>query len=131
MAASNTPRSMPKEVYGKKNTSGSTITKGTPVKLDTATDDGIVPATASTDHIVGILMADTVANAWGDVQLQGIAICSAGGTVTRGDYVTVNGSSKVVTTTTNKDRIIGIANRSAANTEFFEVELAIGQTLSA
>lgn len=122
---------MPKEVIGKKNTSGSTISKGMPVKLDTATDDGIAAATAGTDHILGIAMADIADKAWGDIQLQGIAVCLAGGTVTRGDYVTANGSSKVITTTTNKDRLIGIANRSAAANELFEVELAVGQTLSA
>jgi len=131
MAASNTPRSMPVEVIGKKNTSGSTISKGMPVKLDTAADDGIAAATAATDHSIGIAMADIPANGWGDIQLRGLAICLAGGTVTRGDYVTANGSSKVITTTTNKDRLLGVANRSAAVNELFEVELAIGTTLSA
>lgn len=131
MAASNTPRSMPREIMGKKNTDVAVISKGMAVKLDTAADDGVKKCTATTDHAIGVAMADIAIGSWGDIQVRGLAVCLAGGAVTRGDYVSPDTASKVATTVTNKDRLVGIANRSAALNELFEVELAVGQTLSA
>ncbi len=131
MAASNTPRSIPLSIRGKKNTDVAVISKGMAVKFDTAADDGVKKCTATTDKVNGIAMEDIAVGAIGNIQVGGLAVCLAGGAVTRGDRVSPDAASKVATTTTNKDAVIGIANRSAALNELFEVELGVGTTLSA
>lgn len=130
MALSNTPRSMPRQILGKKNTDVAIISKGMAVKLDTAADDGVLKTTAVTDKTLGVAMSDIAVGGWGDIQVTGLAVCLAGGSVTRGDRVTGDAASKVATTTTDKNNLLGIANRSAALNELFEVELGIGGTLS-
>lgn len=131
MSHSNTPRSIPIMVVGKKNTDSAAIALGAPVKLDTATDDGVKNVAATTDHAIGIAMTAMAVNQWGDVMLIGQAIALAGGTITRGDYVSPGTGSGVTTTTTNKDRALGQANRSAAVGELFELLVGIPATLSA
>ena len=121
MAASNTPRSQPLQILGKKNSDVAVISKGMAVKIDTAVEDGVKKCTATTDPAIGVAMADIAVGAWGDIQVLGVAVCLAGGAVTRGDKVSPDAASKVATTTTNKDRVLGIANRSAALNELFEV----------
>lgn len=121
MAASNTPRPQPLQVVGKKNSDVAVISKGMAVKIDTAVEDGVKKCTATSDPAIGVAMADIAVGAWGDIQVLGVAVCLAGGAVTRGDKVSPDAASKVATTTTNKDRVLGIANRSAALNELFEV----------
>lgn len=121
MAASNTPRSQPLQILGKKNSDVAVISKGMAVKIDTAVEDGVKKCTATSDPAIGVAMADIAVGAWGDIQVLGLAVCLAGGNVTRGDKVSPDAASKVATTTTNKDRVLGIANRSAALNELFEV----------
>jgi len=132
MAASFTPREVPIYSIGKKNNEASaTISKGMACKLDTAADDGIKKCSATTDPAIGIAREDIVVGTWGGVLVLGTAVCLAGGMVHRGDKVSPDSASKVATTTTNKDRVLGIANREAVVGELFEVLLGVGATLSA
>lgn len=127
MAASFQARSMPDMVLGKKNTEASaTILKGMAVKFDTSVDDGVLKCTTTADATVGIAMEDIPAGKWGNIQTEGLAVCLAGGTVTKGDLVGPDAASKVATIATDKKTILGRANRSAAADELFEVVLGIG-----
>ena len=80
------------------------------VKVDVSNDNSVVLAGASTDPIVGIIMNKPKAGAAALVQWLGSAKATAGGTITRGDRVTVTTGGKLVTTTTNKD-VAGLSYR--------------------
>ena len=132
MALSFTPRSVPIASVSKKNTDVAVISRGMAVKLDTAVDDGVKKCAATTDPAIGVADKDIAVGEWGNVVTLGAPmVCLAGGAVTRGDKVSPDANSKVATTTTNKDRVIGIANRSAALDELFEVLSIPGAYLSA
>lgn len=93
------------------------------VKVDTANDQSVVIAAASTDPIIGVLQNKPKAGQIALVQWLGSAKVLAGGTITRGDRVTSDGSGHAVTTTTNKDVQLGVALSSAASGDVVEVFL--------
>lgn len=122
MALSNTPRAVPLHVRGFKNGEASaTISKGMAVKLNTSADAEVLKCSATADLAIGIALEDIAADAWGDIQLLGVAVCLAGGSVTRGDRVGPDAASKVATIATDKKTVLGMALRSAALDEYFEV----------
>lgn len=110
------------------NKSGSTLAKGAAVKIEATNDDGVALATApATDDVFGIVMADIPDQGWGQVQTRGKAICLAGGTVTKGDRLTVAAGGKLITWTAAAGAnacVAGTAQRSAVLNDLFEVELA-------
>lgn len=93
------------------------------VKIDTANAQSVVLAAAGTDPIFGVLQNKPVATKAANVQFLGTAKVIAGGTITRGDLVTSDSNGKAVTTTTNKDVILGRAVDSAVSGDVFEVQL--------
>lgn len=95
-------------------------------KVDTSNDESIVLAAASTDPIVGVVQNKPAAGHFANVQFAGTAKIIAGGTITRGDKVTSDASGHAVTTTTNKDRMVGTALVSAVAGDIFEVMLVPG-----
>lgn len=130
MSSSNTPRRAPIMTISAKNTDVAVISKGMAVMLDTAADDSVKKCTATTSKAIGIACQDIAVGAWGDIDVFGRTVCLAGGTVHRGDYVSPDTASKVATTTTNKDRVIGQAQREALVNELFEVLIGVPATLS-
>ncbi|HEX4334706.1 MAG TPA: DUF2190 family protein [Polyangiaceae bacterium] len=124
------PRELPILSKSKKNSSGSIIPKGTPVKLDTATDDCVVPTAATTDLVYGIARSDIAVNDYGDIGVVGTFIALAGGTITRGQRVGPDATGKIVAATADKVSVIGMAERSAVLSDLFEVTLGVGITTS-
>ncbi len=68
-------------------------------------------------------MADIATLLWGDVQVGGVAIVLAGGTVGAGVNVTSNGTGQGVAASSG-NAIVGIALTDGASAAYFEVELA-------
>jgi hypothetical protein len=110
------------------NKSGSTIAKGAVVKVEATNDDGIALCTTpATEDVFGVMMADVLDQAWGTVQTRGLALVLAGGTITKGDRLTVAAGGKVITWTAGAGAnacVVGTAKRSAVLNDLFEVELA-------
>lgn len=100
------------------------------VKVDTSNAQSVVLAAAGTDPIVGVLQNKPAAGKMANVQILGTAKVIAGGSVTRGDLVTSDSNGKAVTTTTNKDVILGRALDTAASGDVFEVQLGANSKAS-
>ena len=100
------------------------------VKVDVSNDRSVVVAAASTDPICGILQNKPAAVAAEDIRFVGTSKAIAGGTITRGDRVTVTTGGKLITTVTNKDVCVGIALVSAVANDIFEVMLSVGIPMS-
>ena len=85
---------------------------------------GVVAAASSTDPIVGVLQNKPKAGKAAVVRWGGSSKVIAGGTITRGDRVTSDGSGHAVTSTTNKMVQVGIALMSASSGDIFEIALS-------
>jgi hypothetical protein len=95
-----------------------------------STEGAIVLATAATDHILGVVQNKPKATEAARVRVLGTSKVVAGGTVTFGDWVTANGSSQAITTTSDHNNVIGLALASAVVNDIFEIML-VHFTLSA
>lgn len=85
-----------------------------------------VGATAATDPILGIVQNDPAAGEVALVQYDGIAKAAAETGVTFGSSLTVSSTGRVTTTTTDGDRIVGIAlAASSAAGDLIQVALSI------
>lgn len=91
-------------------TAGATLTNGQAVKLNSTLQ--VIPASAATDKIIGVVNQD-VTNGWStDVRLRsatGTICIKAGGTIAIGDAVTSDTAGLGVATTTAGNQIIGYA----------------------
>lgn len=89
-----------------KNYTGSDIAAGIAVKIDTTAGnvDGVVQTTDDTLSI-GITMEVIKAGAFGRVRVYGVAVATAGGTVTVGKPVMTDSAGKVVDQTAGKYQI--------------------------
>lgn len=94
------------------------------VKVDVSNDQSVVIAAASTDPICGVLQNKPKAGKAAVVRWGGSSKVIAGGTITRGDRVTSDGSGHAVTTTTNKDVVLGLALSSAVAADIVEIQLS-------
>jgi hypothetical protein len=107
---------MPNSVLTKNFRAGATIARRIVVKHG-ADDTTVIPATSSTDLIIGV--AEQVDCASGnpvDVILCGVADCVAGAAVARGARLTVDGSGRVITAAPAvgvNAQLIGIAMAAA------------------
>jgi hypothetical protein len=108
---------------------GGTIAARTIVKFG-ADEKTVVAAAAATDAILGVNTdVDAVSGDPCDVQFQGIAICKAGGTITRGGLVTSDASGNAVAAAPSagsNNRILGIAMQDAVVNDLFDVFLEQG-----
>lgn len=94
------------------------------VALDSSNDNSIVLANAQTLPIIGILLNAPVAGDAASVAMFGpTTLIIAGGTITKGDRVTVDSSGKAITTTTAADQVIGVALESAVAGDRIEIML--------
>lgn len=78
---------------------GSAISEGIAVKLSSGQ---VIPATAGTDDVIGFATNDAASGATVDVRLisaQGTTKVRAGGSVSVGNYLTVDGDGEVVAAT--------------------------------
>lgn len=124
------PREVPLFSRDKKNTSGSTILKGSAVKLSATVDDEIALCAATTDVVYGIARNDIADKDYGSIGVIGTFVCLAGGTVTRGTRVGPDSAGKIVAASGDKVTVAGVAERSAALNDLFEVTLGVGITTS-
>ena len=100
------------------------------VAVDTSNDQSVVLAAAATDPIVGVLQNKPKALQAGLVRFIGTSKVIAGGTITRGDKVTSDSNGKAITTTTNKDTLVGVALSSAVSGDIVEILLNVGSKQS-
>lgn len=108
---------------------GGAIAKRRIVKFG-ADDKTMLQAAAATDLLIGVATeVDVVTGEPVDVILEGIALCQAGGAVTRGNEVTSDANGKAVAAAPGagvNNRIIGIALASAVLDDWFPVKLSLG-----
>lgn len=97
------------------------------VAVDTANDSSVILAAAATDPIVGVLQNKPKAAQAAIYRFIGTSKVIAGGTITRGDFVTSDANGKAVTTTSSSNATLGIALMSAVSGDIFEVQLAVGR----
>lgn len=96
-----------------------------------AADFGALQATAVTESFLGV--TGEIAAASGervDVVVDGPAFVLAGGTITRGDYLTSDSSGRAITAAPSagvNNEIIGKAYQSAVVGDVFEASIEIGK----
>ena len=117
-------------ILEKSSKSAAATGEGIIVKLG-ADDDHVAIATAVSDVLVGVTV-NSVSAAEGalTIQMNGVASVKAGGSVTRGNYVTTNGSGQGVAASPSagvNNNVIGIALKSAASGDLFPVLLSVGR----
>ena len=95
------------------------------VKAD-STAEQVVLAAAASDRMLGVLQNKPKSGEAALIRVAGTSKVVAGGTVAYGDYVTTNGSGQAVTTTTDKQAIIGLALESAVVNDIFEIMIVHG-----
>jgi hypothetical protein len=92
-----------------------------------AADGQVVAASAVSNPLLGVTeQIGSRDNERVDVIVAGIAEVVAGGSITRGDPLTVNASGQVVTSSVGTDRIIGIAMQNAVANDIIDCLLAQG-----
>lgn len=116
------------DIRAKKNATGSTIAKARVVKLDTDSEEILLPG-ATTDHLYGVTLAAIPNLAYGDIQTRGRAICTAAGALaTRGILLMTDTAGKVVAWSaaggTNAAVVGTLETTAAADGDEVEVELA-------
>jgi hypothetical protein len=95
------------------------------VKAASTAGEVIVGATAATDPVLGIVQNDPAAGEVADVAFVGICKAAAEASVTYGSQLTTSTTGRVKTTTTDGDRIVGIAlEASSAAGDIISVLLA-------
>lgn len=111
-------------VLSKQYDAGAAIAAYTLVKMGAA-DGAVIAAAAATDAIVGATME--VAPASGervDIIQAGIAEVKLAGTVTRGAWITSDGSGNGVATTTTGNQVIGRALTAGVSGDIIPVLIA-------
>ncbi|MGL4938431.1 capsid cement protein [Shewanella sp.] len=100
------------------------IPKFTVVKLNAAANS-VALAVDPTDPLIGVSAepADIAAGARVDVVFSGITAVKAGGTITKGAWLTVNASGAVVAATSTNERI-GRALEAAVTGDVISIEIA-------
>lgn len=109
------------------NGSGSTILKGTILKLKTTpiTNTGqVVAAAAATDALYAVAAADIPDGEWGDAQISGVALVLSSAALAAATQMTSDASGKAAVAASGNS-LLGISlTAPTAADELFEVELA-------
>lgn len=95
------------------------------VKIDTAHDDQVVLCNTAGEAAFGILQNTPTAGTVAQVRPDGVSKGVYGGTVTRGDKLTVNASGQLVTAH-GSDRVIALAIESGSSSDIHAVKLVVG-----
>ena len=89
------------------------------VKLG-ATAGGCLLSTANTDLIIGAIQNKPASGEGADIPLTGTALVKAGGTLSKGAYLTADSASKAISEGTEDKQIFGIALEDAVVDDVFE-----------
>lgn len=106
-----------------KTGSGTTLVKGTLVKLDASNDDGVVAATAASDIYFGVCREDIADDAWGNIGVIGRFLVLGGGSITEGARVTGTTGGKGAAAGSSSGNLYNyaaIAERAGASSTLFE-----------
>ena len=90
-----------------------------------STSTGSATATADTDKILGVAQLSVLTAEMVPVQFNGTAKVLAGGTITKGDWITATTAGKAAATSTTGKVVLGQALESAVLNDVFEVQLGI------
>lgn len=105
---------------------GGIIAKGKVVKKG-SDDKHVAVCSAATDKMVGLMQnASSAAEDVVEVAVSGGAKGLAGGTIAMGDLLTANSDGELIATTTEDDRVIGIAMQDAVDGDIFAVKISQG-----
>lgn len=117
-------REIPESIRSCKNTSGSTIVKGSFVKLKTTptVPNEVVLCTAATDPAYGVTMQDIANNAYGDVMIRGLAQVRGGAAVAVADRIAADADGEGVPAGSG-EAVYGVALTVGADNVLFECEL--------
>jgi hypothetical protein len=116
---------MAKEITGhtRSELADAAIAKNLVVKI---TSTGVDVATAATDAIIGVSKNVAATGEQSTVQFTGSVKCIASAAISRGAKVTATTGGKVVTTTTDKNLVVGVAVDSAtADGDLIEIQLGL------
>lgn len=94
------------------------------VAMDASNDGSVVAAASATDAILGVLQNKPKATEPAVVRMTGTTKVIAGGTITRGNWVTSDASGHAVATTTAGNVLLGRALQSGVSGDIIEVQLA-------
>lgn len=110
------------------NSTVATLAAARVVVLTASGDREIKLPAASTEDVVGVTMAAIAVSEWGDVQIRGVAPCTAAAAITVGDRLMMDTAGKVLTWTASTGvnaAVVGKALTAAsADGDLVEVELA-------
>lgn len=96
------------------------------VALDTSNVGQVIIANAQTTKNIGVLMEEGVAGqrvSFKPFHAQGTVTVIYGGSVSIGDWLTVDSNGKFIATTTNHDHVLGRAKEAGSSGEYHEIYL--------
>lgn len=125
--AINQPRVISPVFRSAYNNSGSTILKGTIVKLQSSSPvyaGEVIKAAANSDTLYGVAAMDIPTGTWGDVQIGGVALVLVGTNSAAAARLTSDANGKTITWATGQS-LLGIGLGAGLTTDVYqEVELA-------
>jgi hypothetical protein len=96
------------------------------VKAGTVADYDMLPAASASDTFMGVKTdVDAAINELGDISSYGIEFVKLGGTVTRGQQITSNGTGLGVAAAAG-NCVVGIAQQSGVSGDVIDVLLTLG-----
>lgn len=98
------------------------IPKGSAVKAGATSNSYVQKATAKTDKQIGVAQnATTAVDQKAEIAVAGGAKGLAGGTISMGDMVSATSDGSLIATTTEDDRVIGMAMVDAVTGDLFDM----------
>lgn len=88
-------------------------------------DGTVALASAATDILVGTQLGEAKADEGVSVVASGTSKAIAGGTITRGQWLTADSAGKLISTTTTGNYVIGMALEAADAADIFEYQVGI------
>ena len=87
-------------------------------------DNTVAIATAVSDVVIGFTLDDVeTGQEHVGIQTDGFVLAVAGGSISRGDELTVDSSGQVVASSADTDKICGVAMQAAASGEYVEIKI--------
>lgn len=121
------PRTIAPILRSAYNNSGSTILKGTVVKLNGSSPvfaGEVAKSTAVSDVVYGVTMADILTTQWGDVAVGGVVPVLASAALAQGVKVTVEAAGRLAAWSSGNVLVGTTITASNAANDLQEVELA-------
>jgi hypothetical protein len=127
MTVLNDPRVVEPKIRSAYNNTGSTILKGTVVKLNSSAPvfaGEVAKATAVSDVLYGVTLSDLPTAQWGDVAVAGIVPVLASAALGQGVKVTVEAAGRLAAWSSGNALVGTTVSASNAANDLQEVELA-------